>query len=237
MKPTYRVKKRRKVRKRRTSAPPRVTRPPRKTRKKISLFRSILSVLAVAYLVVIVYFIGTSFLGEPNKATELHRPKPVTAKEPSLTATDQFIMEIAPIAQKMQEEYQILPSIIMSQAILESNSGQSELGRTYNNLFGIKAYGDENQVTLSTQEFMDGKWYELNGTFRVYSNWAESIDDHTQLFVHGVTWDKDLYRPVIEAKTYQEAAVALQEAGYATDPKYSEKIISVIELYELHKYD
>lgn len=164
-------------------------------------------------------------------------PTPLEPVETGPTPTENFITEITPVVKDVQREFGILPSIIMGQAILESNSGQSELAATYHNLFGIKAYGDEEQVVLATKEFVNDEWITIEGTFRVYPDWAASIRDHAELLVNGVTWNSDLYKPVIMAQTYQEAAAALQAAGYATDPHYSTKIIAVIEQYELAQYD
>ena len=61
--------------------------------------------------------------------------------------------------------------------------------------------------------------------------------DHTLLFVNGVDWDPYLYQGVLLASDYKTAALALQTAGYATDPDYANKIINVIESYNLNQYD
>ena len=66
---------------------------------------------------------------------------------------------------------------------------------------------------------------------------VESLDDHTMLFVNGTNWDPKLYAGVLTATDYRQAAQALQSAGYATDPDYASKIISVIETYNLEQYD
>lgn len=63
------------------------------------------------------------------------------------------------------------------------------------------------------------------------------MKDHTLLFVNGVDWDPYLYRGVLLADNYRSAAKSLEAAGYATDPGYAQKIISVIETYELYQYD
>lgn len=63
------------------------------------------------------------------------------------------------------------------------------------------------------------------------------MDDHTLLFVNGTDWNSDLYKNVLSATNYQEAATALQTAGYATDPDYAQKVINVIETYQLNQYD
>ena len=149
----------------------------------------------------------------------------------------QFIERLVPHAQELQDGYGVLPSIILGQAILESNWGKSTLASKYNNLFGIKAYGDQKKVILETKEFVNEEWITIQGDFKVYDSWEQSMDDHTQLFVQGVDWNPALYEKVITATNYQEAAQALQDAGYATDPGYAQKIIQVIETYQLNQYD
>jgi len=162
---------------------------------------------------------------------------PEVEEIPKEIQKEDFVSELVPYAQELQKEYKILPSIILSQAILESDWGRSELGRKYHNLFGVKAYGDQEKVNLTTKEFENGQWIEINADFRVYPSWRESMTEHTQLFVQGVTWNPQLYQAVLQAKNYQEAAQALQEAGYATDPDYARKITEVIESYNLAQYD
>lgn len=149
----------------------------------------------------------------------------------------QFIDQLVPHAKELQNGYGVLPSIIIGQAILESNWGKSTLASKYNNLFGIKAYGNQKKVNLETKEFVNEEWVTIQGDFRVYDSWGQSMDSHTQLFVNGVDWNPALYEKVITATNYREAAQALQDAGYATDPSYAEKIIQVIETYHLDQYD
>lgn len=150
----------------------------------------------------------------------------------------EFIERLVPYSQQLQQEYGILPSIIIGQAILESDWGRSELSATYNNLFGMKSFHpDNNSVNLVTKEHVDGEWIEIKADFKVYDSWEASMKDHTLLFVNGVDWDPYLYRGVLLADNYRSAAKSLEAAGYATDPGYAQKIISVIETYELYQYD
>ncbi|MGK0551560.1 glycoside hydrolase family 73 protein [Enterococcus faecalis] len=158
-------------------------------------------------------------------------------KEEKQVSKEEFIARISPYAQELQASYGVLPSIIIGQAILESNWGQSQLAAKYNNLFGIKAYGNQPKVNLETKEYVNEVWITIQGDFRVYQTWEESMKDHTRLFVEGVDWNPRLYEKVLLAKNYKEAAEALQTAGYATDPTYAEKVISVIEANHLYKYD
>ncbi|HLQ40348.1 MAG TPA: glycoside hydrolase family 73 protein [Tetragenococcus sp.] len=158
-------------------------------------------------------------------------------KEEKNISKEEFVDRLLPHAKELQDGYGILPSIILGQAILESNWGQSQLAKDYNNLFGVKAYGKQKKVKLNTKEYYNEQWITIKGEFRVYDSWEDSMDDHTALFVNGVDWNPQKYETVLTAQNYEEAADALQEAGYATDPDYAQKIKSVIKEHKLYKYD
>lgn len=137
-------------------------------------------------------------------------------------------------AQKSQSQYKILTSITLAQAILESDFGKSDLSAKYNNLFGIK---DKKGVDLPTTEFYDGKKHTVTQTFATYKNKEQSILKHSELLVKGTTDKPDRYKDLIGQLDYKKAAQVLQDAGYATDPDYASKLISVIEKYDLTQYD
>jgi len=148
-----------------------------------------------------------------------------------------FIATVAPAAQQMQAAYGVHASISIAQAILESDWGESELSAVYNNLYGMKGDDPGNTVLLTTNEYYNGQWVSIQANFRVYGSWTESVQDHALLFVNGTTWNPSQYAPVLQATTYQEAAQALQDCGYATDPDYAAKLIAVIEQHALYEYD
>ncbi|HJF86948.1 MAG TPA: glycoside hydrolase family 73 protein [Companilactobacillus farciminis] len=148
-----------------------------------------------------------------------------------------FVKKVAPYAVQLGEEYGVLPSITIAQAILESDWGNSTLASQYNNYFGIKGEDPNNTKLLETKEYTNGQWITINGRFRVYSDFRESMKDHTKLLVNGTTWNPQQYRQVLQSKNYIDAAVALQSDGYATDPGYTSKIIRIIQKYNLKKYD
>lgn len=149
-----------------------------------------------------------------------------------------FIEELAPYAQKMQDEYGVLPSINLAQTILESEWGESRLAAEYNNYYGIKAQGDQKSVTLPTKEFTDeGEWVTINDAFAVYDSWEAGMEEHAKFLKNGTTLKPGVFDNVIAAKDYKEAARALVVSGYATDPTYEDKIIEVIETWDLAKYD
>lgn len=136
-------------------------------------------------------------------------------------------------------EHGILPSVSAAQAILESGWGESLLAQYPNhNLFGIKASPDwkGKHVVIPTQEYVDGKFITVAATFRKYDSWEESIKDHA-LFFSENDWRQSHYQNVIGEEDYKKASLALQAAGYATDPNYGAKLISLIESNHLNTWD
>ncbi len=167
----------------------------------------------------------------------LKHPEAPVVDEPEVLLKEDFIDVLGSEAVVLHKEYGLLPSIILAQAILESDWGQSELSAKYHNLFGVKEFGDGPKAYMMTKEYVDGEWIDVKAYFKVYPDWKSSLEDHTLLFVNGVNWNKDLYKDVLEAKDYKTAAYALQEAGYATDPTYADKLIEMIEQYDLDQFD
>ncbi len=190
--------------------------------------------LSLSFWLVIILMIGIVFVYTITSLSEDDTP---AAQETADVSKEEFIAALAPHAKELQAAHGILPSIIISQAILESDWGTSDLGKKYYNLFGMKAYGDTEKVHLTTKEYVDGKWVEVTADFKVYTDWGASMDDHTNLFVTGVSWNPSLYEKVLSSTDYKTAAQALQDAGYATDPGYAEKLVTLVEEYHLDQYD
>ena len=191
---------------------------------------------ASAKAVKILFFLLISFMASLSLIGDFSPIIPDIPEYGNNQGTD-FIGNIAPAAQQMQATYGVHASISIAQAILESDWGESELSAVYNNLYGMKGDDPGNTVLLTTNEYYNGQWVTIQANFRVYGNWAESVQDHALLFVNGTTWDPNQYAPVLQANTYQEAAQALQDCGYATDPDYAAKLIAVIEQNALYEYD
>ena len=141
-----------------------------------------------------------------------------------------FIQKVIPGAMKNYKRYGVLPSITVAQAILESAWGKKSIG---NNLFGIKAgkfwFGKTQRVL--THEFENGIKVPKYQVFRDYNSVDESIQDHGSLLAGS------RYAKVRASKNYVEAAHALYQAGYATDPEYAQKIISTIRSNGLDNLD
>lgn len=147
-----------------------------------------------------------------------------------------FIDTIAPLAIDDMRKTGVPASLTIAQAILESANGNSTLAQQANNLFGMKGKGPAGSIRLPTREYKNGEWITTYADFRKYRNWAESVTDHSNLFLNGVSWNRDLYRGVI-GKDGISASYEVAKAGYATDPDYAQKLIKLITDHQLLKYD
>lgn len=150
-----------------------------------------------------------------------------------------FIDDISGVALENYKNYGILPSITISQAILESGWGQSTLSSEYNNLFGIKADSRWNgkKVEMETKENYDDV---IVGAFRAYDNFNASIKDHGNFLSEN---ERYTVNGLFEGKTYKEQAQALENAGYSTAKDeegnliYADKLIRVIQENNLMLFD
>lgn len=142
-----------------------------------------------------------------------------------------FINSIKDGAVASYNEYGVLPSVTMAQAILESGWGNSSIG---NNIFGIKAgsnWSGKTQSVVTNEQDANGNTYQVNATFRDYDSVADSIKDHGKLFT------QDFYKPVIDATNYADACRAVKNCGYASAVNYANDLINIIETYGLDQWD
>ncbi len=142
-----------------------------------------------------------------------------------------FVEKIKDGAIAAQKRYGVLASLTIAQAILETGWGKYSIG---NNIFGIKASPSwtGKTVTCQTGEVVDGQSVTENGTFRAYDSIADSIADHARLFA-----DNSCYHNIIGCTDYRQACRDVQADGYATDPDYANKLISIIEGSNLMQFD
>ncbi|HAA2701729.1 TPA_asm: N-acetylmuramoyl-L-alanine amidase [Listeria monocytogenes] len=202
--------------------------------RKLSKKKKQKRLIGIAGILLLVILVGVIASVVRQQYLIMTAPEP----DPAFHSKEQnFLNELSPRAQEIQEKHGILTSITLAQAILESDWGQSGLAQKGNNLFGVKGKSPQPMVTMTTKEFVDGKWIEINANFRKYKDWNESLDSHAELFLNGTSWNKDKYNGVIAADDYKKAAQELQSTGYATDPDYAEKLINIIEKYDLALYD
>ncbi len=139
-----------------------------------------------------------------------------------------YIDNFKGIAKNNMTQYGIPASIILSQGILESGAGTGPLSALANNHFGIKCHKDWTGPSVS---YDDDAAQEC---FRKYAEAKESYSDHATFLVNR-TWYADLFK--LEKNDYKSWAKGLKAAGYATDPKYAEKLIGIIERYQLNRFD
>ncbi|WP_414691900.1 glycoside hydrolase family 73 protein, partial [Oenococcus oeni] len=107
--------------------------------------------------------------------------------ENTLIAEQKFIDKVAPYIQKRQKKDGILASITIAQMILESDWGKSSLASKYHNYFGVKSTSDDAKKTvkIDTQEYVNGQWVTVKGTFAVYKNWFKTSLYQPALYFNG----------------------------------------------------
>lgn len=143
-----------------------------------------------------------------------------------------FIESVAEGAIEGWNEYGVLPSITVAQAILESGWGSSTLSTQAHNLFGIKGSYNGNYVTMSTREVINGQSVYVNAAFRAYANNSESVEDHGNFL-----YSNSRYSNLLGDTSYTDVAQKLSQDGYATDPYYASSLISLVKTYDLIQLD
>ncbi|MDE6298522.1 MAG: glucosaminidase domain-containing protein, partial [Muribaculaceae bacterium] len=144
-----------------------------------------------------------------------------------LNPYEEYIERYSSLAIEHQQEYGIPASITLAQGLLESAAGRSTLASEGNNHFGIKCHKNWTGATMLRSDDAPDE------CFRVYGTPEESYRDHS-LFLKG-----QRYRRLfdLDATDYQGWARGLRECGYATDPNYAARLITIIERYALYNYD
>lgn len=140
----------------------------------------------------------------------------------------EYIEIFGPVAQGEMETFRIPASITLAQGLLESSNGSGRLAQEANNHFGIKCHTGWNGKRIYHDDDRKGE------CFRVYQNPISSYRDHS-LFLT----ERRRYAFLFDFNPtdYKAWARGLKKAGYATDPKYPQKLISLIERYQLDRFD
>jgi len=170
------------------------------------------------------------------KTEEVSKPaeteKPVPPETPSVpktyaNATEAYIAKYSAIAMDEMRQYKIPASITLAQGILESGSGKGRLAVKANNHFGIKCHGWEGQKIYHDDD-------ASQECFRKYKHAQSSFEDHSTFLTSRSRYSK-LFQ--LKEDDYKAWAKGLRAAGYATDRKYPQKLISLIERYQLFRFD
>ena len=139
-----------------------------------------------------------------------------------------YIEKYSALAVEEMKRTGIPASITLAQGILESAAGQSVLAEKGNNHFGIKCHNDWAGKKMHHDDDALGE------CFRVYPSVEHSYRDHSD-FLRGRDRYKELFE--LESTDYKSWARGLKKAGYATDPGYADKLIELIEDYNLQRFD
>lgn len=148
---------------------------------------------------------------------------PAVASDPY----EEYIDRYSSLAVEHQDEFGIPASITLAQGLLESAAGRSTLATKANNHFGIKCHKEWKGKSVKRNDDAP------NECFRKYNTVEESFRDHS-LFLRRSRYQK-LFK--LDVTDYQNWAKGLRECGYATDPNYAARLITIIERYSLYTYD
>jgi len=155
------------------------------------------------------------------------KPKPVEPKKELLTQDEQahvqFVNRFSKVAINEMNKFGIPASIVLAQGILASNAGRSKAAQKSNSFFEVPC----------TKDWKKGRKLYVEKCNRVYDTAWESFRDHSKFITSGPY--KYLNR--FSTTNYHEWSKGLQLIGYIDNPYYSKKLISIIEKYDLAKYD
>ncbi|WP_455590448.1 glucosaminidase domain-containing protein [Bacteroides sp.] len=140
----------------------------------------------------------------------------------------EYIEKYSELAVEQMKEHKIPASITLAQGLLESGAGMSTLAKKSNNHFGIKCGSNWRGRTVRHDDD------RRNECFRAYSHPRASYEDHSVFLTRGARY-AFLFK--LDITDYRGWARGLKKAGYATDPSYANRLITIIEDYDLYKYD
>lgn len=161
----------------------------------------------------------------------------------------EFINFMGPLARADMAKSGVLASVTTAQAILESGYGSTELARNANNFFGMKCSLSGNTWPGSTwdgvskyrkqtgEEDANGNAYTITADFRKYASAADSVADHSAYLLGAMNGSKQRYAGLKGEMDPAKAIGIIKAGGYATDTKYVSKVLSIINKYNLTKYD
>lgn len=172
-------------------------------------------------------FSGLGLIMNPDYAKR-NNIDPKVVKRKKMTVNE-YVKRFAPVAVEEMKKYNIPASITLAQGLLESNVGQSRLATENNNHFGIKCFSKNCKSGHCTNHTDDSH----KDFFRKYDSVWESYRAHS-LFLQRKRYRHLLKLPRTDYKSW---AKGLSKAGYATDKRYPEKIIGIIENLKLHRFD
>ncbi len=179
-----------------------------------------------------VYYFGSDGALVQNQTINLGYGDLTFDGQGQLTSNNAFIGSIVNGAIQGWTQHQILPSLTLAQAILESAWGKSTLASTYHNLFGIKGSYNGMSVNMPTYEEYGGRMVLINDAFRRYPDNNASVQDHTDFLIRN-----SRYHNLIGVRDANTATYLIRADGYATASTYTSSLRNVINTYDLTRYD
>lgn len=171
-------------------------------------------------------FPNLTFVLSPDYGERHHvRPEIVEAK---INKCEDYVDRYKQLAIREMEAYGIPASITLAQGLLESDAGESELATDSKNHFGIKCKSKCRGCTC--RNYSDDDIYDM---FRVFASVEDSFREHSEL----LTGSRYKHLLKLRVTDYRSWARGLKKAGYATDKRYADKLIQIIEFLDLGKYD
>ncbi len=172
-------------------------------------------------------FSNLTFVMSPTYAQRKQVPEEVVAVK--MAKCYRYVQRFAPVAIAEMKKFGIPASITLAQGLLESNVGESRLTKANHNHFGIKCFSRKCSKGHCSN-FTDDTHKDF---FRIYKNSWESYRAHSS-FLQGKRY---VHLKKLSTSDYKGWAHGLRKAGYATDKRYAEKLIQIIERLELNQYD
>lgn len=166
-----------------------------------------------------------------SKPSESVKPDSNSTPRAAITQTPvEFVKTLLPSVTKVAKKLGLEPEWLIAQAALESGWGKfviaDKSGESSHNIFNIKAHSDwqGSAVTTQTLEHQDGKFVKESAAFRRYEDVAESVEDYAKFIS-----ESPRYRNIVQsARSAHEYISGISDAGYATDPEYTSKVMSVL---------
>lgn len=185
----------------------------------------------------------SEILNQKSKSSET-----VVATEFLNMTNADVVMKIGPMCTANQRKTGILASVTAAQFILESGYGRTELAQKANNCFGMKCTLSDNnwkdstwdgisKCVINTKEYVNGQMITISDSFRKYKSVQESIDDHAAYLLNARNGNKLRYDKLKGCTNAKTAVNIIKNGGYATDPNYVSKLLSIISKWNLKQYD
>ena len=166
------------------------------------------------------------------------RTETITMNSSGLTPTQQdYLRQALPAAVAESQQYGVPVSVALGQSILESGWGGSTLSSRYNNYFGIKCSTSSPYqsgcINMGSGEYLHSSYQIISSSFRTYGSRTDSFLDHGYFLTHNSRYGGAFAHTDDPDRFIREVA----RAGYATDPNYAQKVINLMNAYNLYQYD